>query len=152
MISAPGDALWLYTVTNQSLFSLHSVVGKCTIREIRLPYTAGGGTIRNIESFAPQFVAAIRSEDEHTFRCPAFAADENTPERGGRVEIRATYRYLGFLPRLVDGCFELEATGDASRVWVRTACPEEMSFGSPGDIRVVQEGAPTEESSSRLKP
>jgi hypothetical protein len=147
MASSPGDSRWLYTFTNNSLLALHSVSGDCAIREIRVPYTGGRGSIEHFQELVPQGVTFLSAEDQHTFRCPSFSGDSPIGEFGGRVEVRVSYRYLG-IRHNADACFELEPVGEKSRVWLRQACPANMNFAAMNEIRIVQAGAPQPASQS----
>jgi hypothetical protein len=121
----PGnDAVWLYTVRNESLFPLSNLRALGHLKSIQFPWTGGEARLTGFcPDYAWENVSRLRPGDEHTFRCPAFAFDPSIVGMAGRVEIHAKYRYLSVFERSVDACFELEQLRSNMKYhWLRKAC------------------------------
>jgi hypothetical protein len=124
MASDPDQTLWLYAVTNDSLFAVTNVDAQCNLTSMGFGYQGGDGTINNIAAFAPKHRQLIRPRDVQTFECPSFVVEHPSLDQTGSVDIQVTYNYARFIKRHEHACYELALADEHNRrVWARQACP-----------------------------
>lgn len=117
--------VWLYTVRNDSLLPITNVEKvndtSFTIRPCVNEFELKLGPDRK-SACGPETVRVLRSGDQHTFKCLVPTFDPPTDQIGGSVQLRANYRYLGFIPMSSTACFEYAPKSDGLPRYLRRSC------------------------------
>lgn len=122
------EVIWLYTLRNDSLLPISDLTKQKTVFEHTVKpclkrWSYNVGTAAEMDNACGvEHVSALRSGDEHTFRCMVPTLDPPTDQIGGELELRVDYRYLRIFHASTAACFEYAPKADGSPRYIRRSC------------------------------